>query len=346
VVPLTISNDPARLLAAARRGEESAFGELVEPHRRDLHLLCYRMLGSLQDADDALQDALLKAWLGLEGFRGDSALSTWLHRIATNVCLDAIRARPRRILPADFGPAEEPGDAEHGAPISEPIWVDPYPDELGRIEEGYASPEANYEHREAVELAFIAALQRLPARQRAVLILRDVLGFSAKETGATLETTPASVNGLLQRARASLDADLPERSQQQTMRAIGDRAVRDVVTRFTQALEAGEVGTILDLLTDDVAFAMPPYPQWYRGRSAVADSWLMPGPPPTGLRCVETRANGQVALAAYSLADGGGQLLAIALDVLTLRDDRIAAIHAFRDPGVLASFGLPAQLPV
>ena len=205
---------------AAFANDEAAYRRLVEPHRRELHAHCYRMLGSIQDAEDALQDALLRAWRGLDRFEGRSSPRSWLYRIATNTCLDAIARRPKRILPVD-------GD---GAPLVETVWLEPFPDEL--VEEGFAAPEARYEQRESVELAFIAALQHLPANQRAVLILREVLGFSAKEVASMLDTTPASVNSAMQRARASADERLPERSQQATLRALDDEAIRLLVERY------------------------------------------------------------------------------------------------------------------
>src|SRR3954452_16033680 len=209
------------LLAAAQGGDEGAFERLVGPFRGELHAHCYRMLGSLHDAEDALQDAMLRAWRGLDRFEGRSSLRSWLYTIATNTCLNAIARRPKRVLPVDYGPAADPHDAP-GGPVVESVWVEPYPDEKLGVEDGYAAPEARYEQRESVELAFIVALQHLPAKQRAVLILREVLGFSAQEVADTLETTTASVNSALQRARAAAEEKLPEQSQQATLRALGD----------------------------------------------------------------------------------------------------------------------------
>ena len=332
------------LLKAARAADESAFRELVEPHRAQLHAHCYRMLGSLHDAEDAMQEALLRAWKGLLGFEGKSAFRSWIYRITTNVCLDAIARRPKRVLPVDYGPPAESGH-EPGEPLSQRIWIEPYPDELVGVGDGYASPEASYEQREAVELAFVAALQWLPARQRAVLILREVLGFSAKEVAESLGTTVPAANGCLQRARRALESDLPERSQQATLRAIGNTGVRALVERFTTAFEGGDVEAILALLTDDAHFAMPPYAEWCRGREAVGESWLMPSAPAGRLRYVETRANGQLALGTYSLDPDAGRFVPIALDVLTLRGDRIESVLAFRGPEVFAGFELPVEIP-
>jgi RNA polymerase sigma-70 factor, ECF subfamily len=331
------------LLDAARDGDEHAFRHLVELHRRALHAHCYRMMGSLHDAEDALQDALLRAWRGLARFQGRSSAGSWLYRIATNACLDAIARRPKRVLPIDYGPTSGPG-ADPGAPLGESVWLEPYPDEQLGLEDGYASPDARYEQREAVELAFIAALQHLPARQRATLILRDVLGFSAKEVGAALDSTPASVNSALQRARRTLQERLPETSQQATLRTLGDDRLRELVERFTNAFERDDVAAIVAMLSEDAKFAMPPYPRWYHGREAIAGSWLMPGGPPPRLRYVSTSANGQPAVGTYRLDRDAGSYLPLALDVLTLRGSWIAEVIAFRTPEVFPRFGLPGKL--
>ncbi len=332
------------LLAAARAGDEDAFGQLIERHRGPLHAHCYRMLGSLHDAEDALQDTLLRAWRGLPGLKGESSLGTWLYRVATNACLDAIARRPKRVLPVDYGPPANPRD-DPGEPLAESLWVEPYPDETLGVEDGFAAPEARYEQRESLELAFVAALQHLPALQRAVLILREVLGFSAREVAESLETTIASVNSALQRARKAVDERLPEQSQQATLRSLGDEQLRDLVERFIDAFEQGDVDAILALLAEDATFEMPPYASWCRGRDAVADSWLMPAGPPPRLRYVPTRANGQLALGAYQRSPEGDGYLPIALDVLTLRGARIAEVTAFRTPGAFRRFGLPDELP-
>jgi RNA polymerase sigma-70 factor (ECF subfamily) len=270
------------LLDAARRGDEAAFGQLVESHRGELHAHCYRMLGSVHDAEDAMQDALLRAWRGLARFEGRSSLRTWLYTIATNACLKAIERRPKLVLPIDYGPATDPheGPAE---PLVESVWVEPYPDERLGLGDGLAGPEARYEQRESVELAFIAALQHLPARQRAVLILREVLGFSGQEVADALETTPASVYSALQRAHKSVAQRLPDQSQQATLRALGDDALREIVDAFVAAWERGDVGALAAMLTDEATIAMPPMPTWYRGREAVA-AFLARFPLAPGLR--------------------------------------------------------------
>jgi RNA polymerase sigma-70 factor (ECF subfamily) len=341
-ISIGTSTQERELLAAAREGDEDAFRLLVEPLRAALHAHCYRMLGSVHDAEDALQDAMLRAWRGLRGLEGRSSLRTWLYRITTNTCLDAAARRPKRVLPIDYGPPAGPDDVP-GEPLVEPVWLEPYPDERLGVDEGYAAPEARYEQREAVELAFIAALQHLPARQRAVLVLREVLGFSAREVAESLETTVASVNSALQRARKTVDERLPARSQQATLRTLGDDGIRDLVEGLVDAFERGDVDAILALVAEDATFTMPPYTDWYRGREAVGDSWLMPGGPPPRLRYVPTTANGQPALGTYQRDPGGGYR-PIALDVLTLDGARIVDITAFRTPEVFPLFGLPDEL--
>src|SRR4051794_8348590 len=219
------------LLDAARSGDESAYRELMELHRGELHAHCYRMLGSTHDAEDALQEAMLRAWRALPRFDGRSSLRTWLYKIATNTALDAINRRPKRTLPLDHGPASDPDDGP-GMPLVETVWIEPYPDVTLGVEDGYTSPESRFERRESLELAFIAAVQHLPATQRAVLVMREVLGFSAKEVAEALDTTVASVNSALQRARKTIDDKLPQESQQATLRALGDEKVRELVERY------------------------------------------------------------------------------------------------------------------
>jgi len=242
----------AAVLEAARAGDELAFARVVEPHRGELQAHAYRMLGSVHDAEDALQDALLRAWRGLARFDGASTLRAWLYRITTNACLDVIGRRRKRVLPIDHVPAAGLGEPP-GRPLIESVWVEPYPDVMLGIEDGLAAPEARYEQRESVELAFIAALQHLPANQRAALILREVLGFSAKETADTLDTTVASVNSALQRARRTIEERLPERSQQETLRALGDERLRAIVEDYMDAMQRGDVDAVVAMLAEDAA---------------------------------------------------------------------------------------------
>jgi RNA polymerase sigma-70 factor (ECF subfamily) len=342
------------LLEAARGGDDEAFGLLVQPHRPDLHAHCYRMLGSVHDADDALQDALLRAWRGLGTFEGRSSIRTWLYRITTNACLDLISRRPKRVLPTDYGPAAAPGD-DLGEPLIESVWVEPYADEMLGLEDGYPSPEARYDRRESVELAFIVALQHLPATQRAALILRDVLGFSAREAAETLGTTVASVNGALRRARKAAAERLPSQSQQLALRALGDDGLRKLVRRYIDAWERADVDAILALLAEDATFTMPPLPTWYRGHDAIAlfltryalrDRW----------RLVAARANAQLAFGCYAWDAGAGSHTALSLDVLTLEGARVIEVTSFVTPhsqgptrerfagDVFARFGLSERL--
>jgi RNA polymerase sigma-70 factor, ECF subfamily len=320
--------DPA-LLAAARDGDEGAFGRLVEPHRGELHAHCYRMLGSVHDAEDALQEALLRAWRGLGGFEGRSSLRSWLYTIATNACLTAIERRPDRKLPIDFAPsdpAEGPGE-----PLVESTWIQPYPDEAIGLTDGPAGPDARYEQRESVELAFVAALQHLPATQRAVLILRDVLGYSARETATTLETSVASANSALQRARATVESRLPDQSQQQTLRALGDEEIRELVESYVEAWERQDVEKVVSMLSEDAAFTMPPLRSWFRGRESIRA--FLAGSPLSGIwrwKALRVRASGQEALAFYSWSPELEAYERFALNVLTLDGEgRVAEVDAF-----------------
>jgi RNA polymerase sigma-70 factor, ECF subfamily len=317
------------LLEAARGGDEDAFRRLVEPHRAELHAHCYRMLGSLHDAEDALQDALLRAWRGLDSFQGRSSLRSWLYRIATNTSLDAIARRPKRVLPVDYGPPTDPHDAPQ-MPLAESVWVEPYPDERLGVEDGYAAPEARYEQREAVELAFVAALQYLPATQRAVLILREVLGFSAREVAESLDTTVPAVNSALQRARKAVDERLPDQSQQDTLRSLGDDGVREVVNGYVDAWDRGDIDAVVAMLTEDATFAMPPAPYWHQGAEALT-AFLGVGPLSGDWRWrhVFVRASGQPALAFYSWDEAERAYLPFALNVFTLRGERISDVNAF-----------------
>jgi RNA polymerase sigma-70 factor (ECF subfamily) len=334
----------SQLLEAARAGDEGAFARLVEAHRRGLHAHCYRMLGSVPDAEDALQEALLSAWRGLPRFEGRSSLRSWLYAVATNACLRALERRPKRVLPIDYAPAADPGDGL-GDPLVESVWVQPYPDEALGLEEGLAGPEARYERRESVELAFIAALQHLPARQRAVLVLRDVLGFSAREVAEALETTPTGIDSALQRAHRAVDERLPERSQQAVLRSLGDERLRETVEGFVDAWERADVDAVVAMLTSDGAMTMPPLPTWYRGREAVTaflegvalrreQRW----------RLLPVRANGQPAVAKYLWDGARGAFAPHSISVLTLDETAIAEVTTFLDPHLVPRFGLPDEI--
>jgi RNA polymerase sigma-70 factor (ECF subfamily) len=338
----TADPDEQRLVEAARGGDADAFRRLIEAHRAELHAHCYRMLGSPHDADDALQETRLRAWRGLSGFEAGRPLRPWLFRIATNVCLDALARRSRRVLPLDQGPPAVDGDGA-GRPARETRWLVPYPDAALGVDDGYAAPEARYEQREAVELAFVAALQHLPARQRAVLILRDVLGFSAREVAACLETTVASVNSALQRARKTAREQLPTRSQLATRRALGDDGLREVVGSYVAAWERRDVHALVALLVEDATFAMPPHPNWWHGRDAIIRFIAGTGTP--DLRHVVTQANGQPAVAWYVWTPARNAYRPTALEVLGLDGPHVKDITAFASPELFPRFGLPAELP-
>src|SRR3954452_2097116 len=313
-------------MTAAGFANDEVYRELVEPHRRELHAHCYRMLGSVQDAEDALQDALLRAWRSLDRFEGRSSPRSWLYRIATNTCLDALNKRPaKRELPIDRDPDE--------APLAETVWLEPYPDD----------PDAAYEARESVELAFVAALQHLPPNQRAVLILREVLGFSAKEVAEILDTTPASVNSALQRARASVDERTPAQSQQATLRALGDDEIRALVERYVDAWNRGDVDAVVSMLAEEATFSMPPNFEWFRGREAIR-AFLPTGPLSIPRVFVPVRANGQLAFGTYKLIDGEWLPNAIHVIMLDANAEIVDAV-AFLDASLFGRFGLPLRPP-
>lgn len=313
-------------------GDEESFDRLIEPHRRELHAHCYRMLGSLHDADDALQETLLGAWKGLARFEGRSALRSWLYTIATNACLRMLEGRKRRELPGGAGPGDDPREPL-GEPLAELVWIEPYPDELLR-----------YENRESVELAYVAALQLLPPNQRAALILREVLGFTAREAADVLETSVASVNSALQRARATLDRQLPARSQQETLRALGDERARALVSGFVDAWNRADVEGIVAMLTEEASFSMPPLPAWYRGRADIA-TFIAERVFATPWRFSELRVSGQPAMIGHRRDPDSGRYEFGALNVFTLDGDRIAAMTAFLDPELLARLRLPREVP-
>src|ERR671912_1033509 len=349
-----VHEDEAALVAAARGGDEQAFARLVGPHQPRLTAHCYRMLGSLYDAEDAVQDTLVKAWRGLAGFDGRSTVGTWLYRIATTTCLNALRGRSRRALPVEIGhPTADPAEAA-APPLAESVWVEPLPDRC-------LGPEASYELRESVELALVAAWQHLPAKQRAALLLTDVLGYPAAEAADMLDTTTPALTSALQRARTLVAEKVPDRSQQATLGKLGDAAINAAVERFRQALERADVAAVVEQLRADAVWSMPPQPAWFAGRAAIADflatnpfRWFR-------WRYLATRANGQPALAAYSWDDAAGAYLPHTVNVLTFTDDQLTAVTSFLDVtrrGVTGPdfrsfaatrlfdrFGLPESLP-
>jgi RNA polymerase sigma-70 factor (ECF subfamily) len=325
------------LVARAKAGDQDAFRELVEPYRAELHVHCYRILGSVQDAEDALQETLLSAWRGLVGFERRASVRTWLYSVATNRALNMLRAerrRPQVQMPPDVSLPEPTRRAD-------PLWLEPYPDVL--IENELASlpgPEARYETKEAISLAFVTALQLLPARQQAVLILRDVLGFRAAEVAEMLETTVDSVTSALKRARTTLES----RPQAEAPPQPDSPAEHELVEALAAAFEANDVDGIVALLADDVRLSMPPLPLEFIGREEARRFYAIVAARPGRRRLVQTRANGQPALAFYSRDASGGLFRATSLMVVTLTGERIAALTRF-DPSVLQHFGLPRILP-
>jgi RNA polymerase sigma-70 factor (TIGR02960 family) len=328
-------------LARARAGDEEALRDLTEPHRHELQLHCYRILGSMQDAEDLVQETLLAAWLGLEAFEGRASVRSWLYRIATNRCLDALRARSRR-------PREVPAMDQPPRPTrrTEPIWLEPYPDVLlDDLPDRSPGPAARYEARESIELAFIVALQHLPPRQRAALVLRDVLGFRTAEVAEMLDTGEASVKGALQRARAALEARLPSADRERAPQPNSARE-RQLVGRFADAFQRGDVDEVVALLTDDALLTMPPQPLEYQGHEAIAAYLTYRAQLRGTLLVVPTRANTQPALGCY-LPDARGAIARpYGLIVLTLEGDRIAAITRFGDTALFGRLGLPRALGV
>jgi RNA polymerase sigma-70 factor (ECF subfamily) len=329
------------LITRARAGDSDAFRELTEPHRRELQMHCYRMLGSFQDAEDALQDTLLAAWQGLGGFEGRASLRTWLYRIATNRCLNALRSANRRPAKEWDIPEVEPPEPTR---LGEVVWLEPYPDALleGAINVPLG-PEARYAQTEAISLAFVTALQVLPARQRAVLILREVLGYHANEVADMLDASVESVNSALKRARANLQRSLPPIGEREPPPAPDSPAEQALVANFVRAYESGDLDALVALLTDDVFISMPPIPLEYQGRDVVARLFASIFRSGRRVDLVPTRANGQPAFGAYLRASTGIRH-GTGLFVLTLTGDRIRAATRF-DDSVLPRFGLPRSLP-
>jgi len=334
------------LLGRARAGDEHAFRELVETYRSELHLHCYRIVGSVQDAEDLVQETMLGAWRGLDGFEGRASLRSWLYRIATNRCLNALRDRGRR-PPEISPPAEQPPEPPTPTRLHDPLWLEPYPDALlAGLADRAPGPDARYETREAIALAFVTGLQHLPPRQRAVLVLRDVLGFRAAEVARMLDVTDASVTSALHRARTGIER--ASRTGRRERAPLPDsRAERELVTRFADAFQAGDVDAVVALLTQDAVLTMPPTPLEYEGPAAIAR--FLAAVPGGGqlerFRLIPTRANGQPAFGCY-LRDLHAPLdHAYGLMVLTLRRDGVAAITGFPDTSVIAHFGLPRTLP-
>jgi RNA polymerase sigma-70 factor, ECF subfamily len=336
---------------------EDEFGELAATYQAELRAHCYRMLGSVHDAEDALQEALVRAWKGIDSFEGRASVRSWLYAIATNTALDIARHRSRREFAVDMGAPAGPG-AELDPPLTDLPWLEPYPDQWLALSSP-PSPEARYEQRESIELAFVAALQHLPPSQRAVLVLREVAGFSAAEIASALGTSAASVTSALQRARATMQARLPARSQQSAVRMLGDQRTRDLVRQYADAMERGDIHALVGMLAQDVTWSMPPVPTWFRGLEPVRD-FLVRYPLTDRWKHRPARANGQLAVAGYVYDTDDARFIPAAIDVITLAGDKIAAVTGFLTADLLGPqnaggwvsgaelfgrFGLPADPP-
>lgn len=332
------------LLESARRGDHAAFRQLAERHRRELQLHCYRMLGSIHDGEDAVQETLLRAWRGLGEFEGRSSLRNWLYKIATNICLNGLAARQRtaRLLPQNTGP---PAQSLPQEPATEIAWLDPYPDEsLDDVDAVAPGPEARYEMHEAVQLAFVAAVQQLPPLQRTVLLLRDVLGWSAAEAAQLLDTSVASITSAVQRARTTMEMHYGSMERPTQRPDVQEQALLD---RYVEAWENADLEGFVALLREDAVLSMPPYREWFSGREAIRDffawSWKRYGGR-DAFRLIRTTANRQPAFALYSRNRSTGDYLAHSIQVLTLRQGGIAVLTNFKNARLFDSFGLPPRL--
>jgi RNA polymerase sigma-70 factor (ECF subfamily) len=332
--------------AAAR--ETLSFERQAEPFRRELKLHCYRMLGSLHEADDLVQETYLRAWRSFDSFEPGTSLRAWLYKIATNACLNALdsRKRAQRFLPDQVGPAAAAVRMPEGAPPTEIAWLEPYPDsQLDGVADDEPNPEARYAAREAVQLAFVAAIQQLPPRQRAALLLCDVLGWAATEAATLLGGSTASINSAVQRARETLAKRYPDGRPQASLRP--SPAQQKLLDRYLAAWEGHDVAGFVALLKEDATFTMPPWLQWYLGRDAIGAFFAMAWNHCGGLRLVPTAANGQPAFAVYEYSDADGRWAAHSIHVLALDDDGIATLTIFTPPvgpGLFEAFGLPAML--
>ena len=338
------SDETSAVVAAAQAGDEAAFTTLVERHRRELHVHCYRMLGSYEDSEDQVQETFLRAWRRRETYQGRSTFRAWLYRIATNACLDALERRPRK--PAEPRVVGTPSGSR-GTPPSEITWLQPFPDRLlDDIPAAEEEPDAAIVAKETIELAFLVAVQHLPPRSRAVLILRDILGWSAKETAELLDTSVASANSALQRARIALKKHLPERRLEWAPGADASAQERALVARYIEASDQGDAQALAAMLSEDAVFTMPPEPERYVGRDTIVGGWVEGGfgADEFGqMRCVATAANRQPAVACYVRKPGDDEFRALAIDVLRIEDGAIAEIVMFPSD-VFPAFDLPPTL--
>lgn len=330
------------VVAAARAGDESAFTVLVEGYRRELQVHCCRMLGSLEDAEDMVQETFLRAWRKRSSFQGRSTFRAWLYRIATNACLDLLERRPPRVLPLQVTPAADPRASL--PPAADMPWLQPYPD---RLLEGIApndvEPEAMLVEKETIEIAFLVAIQHLPPKQRAVLILRDVLDWSAKETALLLDASLDSVNSALRRARSTLKTHLPARRLEWAADSDPSEEERSLLRRYTDAHERSDLAAFAALLRDDARLTMPPMPTWYEGRAAIVTFHAQQVfVPEIQWRFMLTRANRQPAVALYTGRPGEDECRASVIDVLRIEEGHIAQIDSFVFPDLFPAFGLPS----
>jgi len=330
------------VIAAVKAGDESAFVVLVERYRRELQVHCYRMLGSLEDSEEMVQETALRAWRSRIRFEGRSSFRAWLYRIATNACLDVLQRRTPRLLPIDMAPAGDPR-RELPSPSESPA-LDPYPDTLlATVASAEDEPEEAIVAKETIELAFLAAIQHLPPRRRAVLILRDVLGWSAKDTASVLDVSVASVNNALRRARATLKQHLPASRLEWAPSSEPSSAERALLDRYIDAHERSDLNGLAALLRDDVRFSAPPTPRWHDGREAFLTS-MRRSASPGRFRLVPARANMQPAAASYVRRDDTSKYRPLAIDVLRVEQGLVAEIITFVRPDLFAAFGLPAEL--
>jgi RNA polymerase sigma-70 factor (ECF subfamily) len=338
------SLDTSRRLDAARAGDQAEFGNLVEPHRNELLTHCYRLVGSLQDAEDLVQETFLRAWRRLETFQERASFRAWLYKIATNACLDALDRNQRRVLPVAFGPASDP-DEPMLPPMIEPVWLEPFPDE--RIAPVEVSAEARYDAKEAITLAFMVALQTLPPRQRAVIILRDVLAWRAKEVAGLLEVTVSSVNSMLYRARATLAEHYPAHARRPVVSSQADETTRELLEQYVRAWESADVDALISLLKEDATFPMPPLPSWYQGRASIRrfiSLNILDGDARGRWRLLPVRANVQPAYAWYRRDEFNKAYNAFAIQVLAVEDNLLVDITTIGIPALFPYFGMPMAL--
>ncbi len=331
-------------LAAARSGDQVAFSALVEPHRRELLTHCYRLLGSFQDAEDQVQETLLRAWRRFDTYEGRASIRAWLYKIATNVCLDTLKRRSRRVLPPELRPASDPGGSPM-PPVVEPIWLEPFPDDL--LSPSSTNPEARYEAHESITLAFMTALQRLPARQRSVLLFCDVLDWPASDVASLLETSVPAVNSMLYRARTSLSKNYKAQAYRDYRAVRDSQNTKELLRRYVQAWESADIEALVAMLKEDATFPMPPLPLWYQGRSAIkafVSTVILSGEASGRWILHPVKANGQPAFAWYRRDDPSGRYQAYAIQVLTLQDGLLSDVTTFGVPDLFPAFGFKSEL--